>query len=360
MLEEMKFVLNPFFRLNLKKPLSCDLFLSGKVVELPSVRYVPLLARLDGAHSLEVAAQKAADVLAVPTDEGKRVIQDLIAAELLVAETREFPEIPGVRHWMARGWLEALMLHLRTRNLEFADDVPDPRSVLEKANVEALKEEKLPSIWKAYPNAELIELPPPSRLPDESLTAVLLRRRSHQPWRAESMSLEQLSTILHYASLRTVRCRLETEEKLETDPTVLQLSSSFCAIETYFAAFSIDGLAPGIYFYDPKGHRITQLRPGLFRTEIAKAALGQNRASSGSCTFFFTAVWERYMFRYRHSRAFHRLMISVSELAQKYLVLATALNMNTFLTPNLHYADSDELLGTNSYEEGTLYAVAVG
>jgi len=360
MLETKRVILNPFFRLNLKKPITCDLFLTGNTVELPTEHYVPLLAALDRALAIDTAARKAADVLSISVAEGKAVVEDLMAAEILVPEERQFPELPAVHHWIDRGWLEALMLHLRTRNLEFVDDVTDAEAVLDASSADIMREERLPEIWKTYPDATFIELPPPAALPSEKLTEVLVRRRSHQPWRGESITLQQLSTMLHFASLRTVRCRRETEAQVKAKPSVLQLSSSFCALETYIVAHAIRGLEPGVYFYDPQHHRVTRLKSGPFRDAVCKAALGQKRASSGSCTFLITAVWERYMYRYRHSRAFHRLMISVSELTQKYLVLATALQLNTFLTPNLHYGDCDDLLGTNSYKEGTLCLITVG
>ncbi len=156
-----------------------------------------------------------------------------------------------------------------------------------------------------------------------------------------------------------MRLRNAVEEQIQDRPEVL-LDSAFSALETYFFAFSIEGLPNGIYHYDLRSHSVSLLREGLFRDEVARMCIGQRKPGSGSCTFLISAVFERYMYRYRHPRAYRNLLINVSEFAHRYILLSTALGLSTFMTPALQDEQADALLGVNGYEEAPLYVVAIG
>src|SRR5262249_1963267 len=151
-----------------------------------------------------------------------------------------------------------------------------------------------------------------------------------------TMRLAQLSTLLHHANIETLRLRLETVAKMTEQPEVA-FNSAFSALETYVVAHDVENVAQGLYHYYPRNHRLVCVRAGQLRDEVTEMCIGQARAGNGAITLLITAVWERYTFRYRHGRAYRTLLINVSELAQKYLVLATALRFSTFLTPNFVY-----------------------
>jgi hypothetical protein len=87
---------------------------------------------------------------------------------------------------------------------------------------------------------------------------------------------------------------------------------------------------------------------------------GQQRPGGAACAFAISAVFERYMFRYRHARAYRTLLVNVSELAQKYIMLATNFGLSTFMTPLFFDEVASELLGVDEYEEAVLELVAVG
>lgn len=165
--------------------------------------------------------------------------------------------------------------------------------------------------------------------------------------------------MLLNANRETVRLRKEAEATYESNSGVL-LNSAFSALETYFFAFSVDGLEPGLYHYDPRGHRAVLLRRGDLTDEVVTMCIGQDRPRGAACAFVITAVWERYMFRYRHPRAYRTLLINVAELAHKYILLATALDLSTFLTPALRDEFADQLLGVDGLKEAPLYVVAIG
>lgn len=349
--------LNPFCRVPLQEPLTCDLLLNESSVELPDRRYLPLLARLGGATSVEVASELAAEALGIGLDAGRAVVRDLIEHQVLVDADTEFPREDKVAFWIERGWMEGLIFHLETRNLSYVDADGAPPG---EAIAELLRGAEV-EFWKSYPDAPTIDLPPAKR-PEgaEPLEQSMLRRRCNRAYRVKELTLEQLGTMLHHGSIGVLGPRLEAEKTYRSHPEKFLSLSSWSAIETYFVAFAVEGLEPGLYHYDLRNHRVALVKPGVTRRELSKCFLGQKISADGACTFLFTAVWQRFMFRYRHPRAFRNLMVNMSELGQRYLLMATALGLSTYMTPQSLYRETQKILGVPHFEEGLVYAVGVG
>lgn len=358
---ESKFRLNPLFRVRFGPPVQCDLLLDGASVELPDYRYLQFMARVADDRSFAELSGDVAEIFAVGKDHADRIVEDLITHKLLTPHDRIYPELPAVKHWVDRGWLDGLILHLRSRDMVFADShAEDPEAYQDILLSRCLQEEGMPAVWKEYPDRPYSALPAPGKLPeDETFEAVLLRRRSNLPWQRRTIDLQTLSDILHYANIETRRLRMAVEHEGMTRPSVL-LNSAFSALETYCFALAVDGLTPGVYHYDPRHHGVTQIRSDLRRDELDRMCTGQGRPRNAACAFVISAVWHRYMFRYRHPRAYRTLLINVAELGHKYILLATALRFHTFLTPTLHDQYADSLLGVDGFEEAPLYVVAIG
>lgn len=352
--------LNPLLRIQFDEPVLCELLLENKTLELPDVRYVELLGQLGEPRSASEAARLASQTLGVTDEGGAAIIEDLRTNGVLVPASREHPLAPAIQHWIDRGWLEGLLLHLKTRNVEYLDDNQEAQQEIAAQMAEQIRQEGLPEFWKRYEGKPETALPAPGALPGgQSLQDVLLRRRSNEGASEASIPLDTLSTLLHHANIELVRLRSSAEQSVAADPTVL-LRSAYSALETYVVVHAVEGLAPGIYHYDPKRHLLVQLKTGTFRQEVRTIAAGQPRAAQGAVTLMITAVWKRYMFRYRYPRAFRTLLTNVAELGQKYLLLATAFRFAMFFSPNLIFKDADALLGLNNYEEGTLYEISIG
>ena len=351
--------LNPFFRIHFGPPITCDLLLDGKTLEFPDMRYIALLAQLGETEPKSVILERVRDLFNLDDTGSQEILDDLVERRVLIADRAEY-DLTGVRHWIRRGWLDALVLHLRTRDIECLDDnAVDSYAYNDMVVKGMLRNEPPPSIWKEYPQHERYPLGQTEELPPQTLDEVLLRRRSFEPWQQRSLRFTQLSTMLSYANKETVRLRREIENNIEKNPSVL-FNSSFAALETYFFAFAIDGLPNGLYHYEPRTHAAVMLRPGTYKEEIARMCIGQRRPSTARCVFVISAVFERYMYRYRHARAYRNLLINVSEFAHKYILLATAFNLSTFLTPALQDEYADQVLGMNGYTEAPLYVVAIG
>jgi len=355
--------LNPFCHIRFGERPSCQLLLNETSLELPDKRYIPLLLRLSNPTSRNAVAELAGQLLGVGPAKGAAVVADLEKNQILVNADAPFPRTDAVDFWMKRGWLEGLIFHLETRNLEYEDADGHPKNgedVVAQRLRESIEREGPPSFWKSYPEARSVDLPAPNvPASPEPLAQSLLRRRSNTTPRNKSMSQEQLSTMLHYGSLENIRLRQQAERTLKTHPENL-VQSSFSAIETYFVAFNVEGLEPGLYHYEMPHHRVALVNPEVVRQNLSKMCFGQTLASAGPCTFLFTGVWQRYMYRYRHARAYRNLLVNMAELGQRYLLMATALGFSTFMTPQTLYHEAQRILGVPHYEEGLLYVIGAG
>jgi SagB-type dehydrogenase family enzyme len=357
--DELK--VNPFIRIQFGPPIVCDLLLEGSSVIVPDSAYLELITQLDKSVGMSVLIEKVERLFSVGELEAEAIITDLRTNRLLVNASEKNEEMDGVRHWIRRGWLDALVLHLKSRNIDCLDDrSEDSRELIGMNFDDVVKQEGIPAFWKEYPDCPVFELPEAQVLPeDQSFEEVLLRRRSFQPWAQDQLKLSQLSTILSLANKESLRLRNIAESEAQKRPEVL-MDSSFSALETYFFAFSIESLPDGLYHYDIRTHCVHLIKEGLFRDQVAYMCIGQRKAGSGSCAFLVSAVFERYMYRYRHPRAYRNLLINVAEFAHRYILLSTALGLSTFMTPALQDEYADDLVGVNGYEEAPLYVVSIG
>lgn len=352
---------NPLLRIRFDDGIQADLLLDGKTVQLPDGQFVTALSLLNDATATADAVEAIAHSLCGgASDTAVDILTELLAADLVVDAERDFPAMAAVRHWIDRGWLDALVFHLRCGAVAFDDAGVDDVEQEQNRLLSSIVAAGVPDLWKTYPGAHRIPLPAGrdrSELPP--VETILLRRRSNRPWRREAVALTDVATILHLASEELVEIRRKVERVLPEQPSAL-LHSAFTALEIYVVAHAVEGLEPGLYHYAPDQGALELVRPGALRDEMQRMCVGQQRAGSGGVSFIVTGVWERYMYRYRYPHAYRTLLVNSAELAQKIILLATAVELNTFLTPAFDDAYADEFLGIDPLEEAAIEVVTVG
>ncbi|MET9537347.1 SagB/ThcOx family dehydrogenase [Streptomyces sp. NPDC006553] len=348
----------PLLRVRLGGPLHCDLLLDGTSYELPSPALVGIVSALDGVHTLAEFTAIAAGLMETPQD-AAAVIDALAEAGILVPSDVPWPQMPAVEHWIERGWLDALVFHLRAGATRFTDDgAHDPKELQDRL-LRPLVDEGV-DVWTRYPDAPEHPLPP--AVPREELpplSEVLLNRRSNRPWRGTELTRPELATLLQHAGAETLGLRREVERRMTSEPSAL-LGSAFSALEVYVAVFAVEGLPPGLYHYAVDRHTLALLRPGDLRKEFTRMCAGQARAGSGSATLVVAADWRRYMRRYQGPHAYRVLLTNAAELGQKLLLLATALGLSTFLTPAFDDTEADHTLGLRPDVSTPIEAIGVG
>lgn len=361
----MKYQVNPFIRIKLREPIICELLLDGEELRLPDIRYIQLIATLKDPQEETVILQKIDSIFQQP-HATQTIFQEVCKNKILVnLDIYQKYNLEGLRHWQKRNWLDALILHLKTKNIVYRDDdyetVEDSKKQKHLIFQKLVNEEGIPELWKKYQDFPSITLPKPETLPNTNIEEIMLRRRSGKLWKNDTLSLQLLSNILFHANQEGRELRMQLENSLSTqDSLEKMLLSSFSALETYFFAFKIEGLDPGLYHYDLKEHAIVKTKEGLFNNELVKMCIGQRMPRTSCCAFVLTAIWERFMFRYRHPRAYRNLLVNVSELAHKYILLATCYNLSNWITPAIEDEYAESLLALDACQEAPLYIVAIG
>lgn len=344
------YTLNPYFRIRLGPPAVIDLLLDNKQVELPHPYYIQFMPYMENGGTLN-ELKKSFSQSGKTEEQISEILDFFIENKVLVTDVSGY-DLDAVRHWIDRGWGAALQLHLKTQCLTYADD-NDPEAI------KIFPENFSVDFWKEYEGKKVVELPPPAEVSQRSLEDILLSRRTGKINIGRQLEVSVLSSILKQANKETLEIRSTTEKDYKEKPEVLY-NSNFTAQETYVAIYDVEGIQPGIYFYDLKKHVLILIQEGDFREEIGRFCIGQRYAGMGACSFLISAVWERYMKRYSHSRAYRNLLVNTAELAHKYILLATSYKLGNFLTPALNDETSVDLIGEPMSKETVLYVVTIG
>lgn len=353
--------LNEFMRVRLGNPIICDLLLESKSVSVSDARFLALFGRIQKSVTESELVKICVDVFDCDPAAAESTVTKLASLGILQDAEYRHPLMPEVQQWKKYGWLDALVLHCRSEGQSYSDvinaaDSRDPDDVLR----ERIARHGIPSFWKQIETDQTIVLPQPTEYPERDLGEVLLSRRTHIPWSGQQMDAGQVSRMLLDANKPLVAMRRRAEDEYYERPSAL-LENAYADLETYFVAFDVDGIPAGLYHYDPAGHRLSLVRAGSLREEVRTAFTGQERASSGSCALLLSAVWERHMLRYEGDpRAYRTLLTLVGQFAQRYLVALTAFGFTTFPTPAHQPTLADNLIGTNRFEESSLYLVSAG
>ena len=97
-------------------------------------------------------------------------------------------------------------------------------------------------------------------------------------------------------------------------------------LEIYIVAARVDGLAPGVYHYEPVGHRLVPTADGDRIEALAHAALDQRWIGKAAAVLVIAAVESRTARKYG-GRATRYVHIEVGHAAQNVLLQATAFGL---------------------------------
>ncbi len=147
-----------------------------------------------------------------------------------------------------------------------------------------------------------IDLPEPDRAGSVSLEETLANRRSVRSYADAPVSPAEISQILWAAQGITHPAGYRTAPS----------AGALYPLEVYLALGKGEGIAPGVYHYDPHGHRLKKISEGDPRAELSRAALGQGAVRDAPMVVVLCAVYERVTgkygdrgIRYTHMEAGH-------------------------------------------------------
>ncbi|MDD5450498.1 MAG: SagB/ThcOx family dehydrogenase [Desulfovibrionales bacterium] len=135
-----------------------------------------------------------------------------------------------------------------------------------------------------------VPLPKPSFTGRRSVEEAIKARRTIRHFKAKALNLEQLSQILWAAYGITANGLYKS----------VPSAGALYPLDIWVAAGKngVEGLEAGVYHYIPKAHRLTQVKAGEVRDDIAKASLYQNWMAEAPVIFIITGEYERCTRKY--------------------------------------------------------------
>jgi SagB-type dehydrogenase family enzyme len=159
-------------------------------------------------------------------------------------------------------------------------------------------------------------LPEPVYDSETSLEEALLARRSVRSYSEEPITLQQLSQLL-WAGQGI------------TDPSGKRTAPSAGALyplKLYVVAGNVEGLASGVYEYEPETHTLVKTLDGDRRQSLAQAALGQASVEQCAIDIIITANYEITTVKYGE-RGIRYVHMEAGHAAQNICLEAVALEL---------------------------------
>jgi SagB-type dehydrogenase family enzyme len=248
-------------------------------------------------------------------------------------------------------WLPQAGFHFATKDTPFFGPAEWPRVAKE------LIKESPPPFFKRYPARTRRRLPAP-RPAQDAFTRALFARKTNREFSGKAVRLDAISTLLYYTWGVTGQVLTPTFGPLprKTSPS----GGARHPGEVYLVALDVDGLAPGIYYYNGHRHHLHLLRRGPLRRQLLDYSIGQTHVGKAAAVFLMTAYFPRSMWKYKSPRAYRVVTLDAGHLAQTFCLVAAWLGLAPFTTAAFRDTAIENALGIDGISESALYLVGVG
>ncbi len=194
-----------------------------------------------------------------------------------------------------------------------------------------------------------VMLPEPALTGEMSVEEAIYRRRSIRKYSAEPLTLSELGQVLWSAQGITLHSQgfRAAPSAGATYPITIYVSVREGGVE---------GLAPGIYLYDPFDHALHLVREGDYSSDLGKAALDQEWVREAPVCLIIAANFERTTSVYGE-RGVRYVYMEAGHVGQNIYLQATALGLGTVAVGAFYDDKVKEII---ECEEDPLYIFPLG
>ena len=211
-----------------------------------------------------------------------------------------------------------------------------------------------------------VELPSPAfnSLDQVPLLTALKNRKTCRNFSGQYLTLEDLSTLL-FLSFGLIHGNSWSEPN-ENNLKIIGMrksspaSGGLHAEEVYISVYRVLNLPQGIYHYRPQDHKLTMISEGDFEEKIITINYEQDYSRGLSCGFYLTSRLDKIWKKYKHSRALKPALLDLGHVSQTFLLIATALNMQTWMTAAFEEKEVSSILQLESIKESPFLFLGVG
>ena len=192
-------------------------------------------------------------------------------------------------------------------------------------------------------------LPAPCLKGETSLEEAISRRRSRREFKGSPLTLEQVSQILWAAQ------GITDSEGRRATPS----AGALYPLDLYLAVGgqAVEGLAEGVYHYDPKGHALERVLEGDVRQTLARLAV-QTFVAEAPVALVITAEYERTSGKYG-DRATRYVHMEAGHAAQNVYLQTEALGLGAVVAGSFQDEAVAQALGLPAGQR-PLYMMPVG
>jgi SagB-type dehydrogenase family enzyme len=221
--------------------------------------------------------------------------------------------------------------------------------------------EKMARAYKSYSTAFQIQLP---KLWDKSpespgIEVVIERRRTARRFTGRSLTVEEISKLLHfsYGITGATRISQSTDEYqcLRSAPS----AGALYPLEVYLISWGIAGLKPGLYHYSVVHHALELLKTGDFSEPAGEYTFLDDIVKEACTLFLITAIFQRTMFKY-NERGYRFVLLDAGHLGQNVCLMATAMNIGVLPIGGFLDDELNHLLGIDGVHESVVYPLLLG
>jgi SagB-type dehydrogenase family enzyme len=187
-----------------------------------------------------------------------------------------------------------------------------------------------------------------------SVEAAIAKRQSRRSYTEDEIKLEELSFLLW--ATQGLREKRSAIRNYRTVP------SAGCrhALETYIAAFRVEGIPKAIYRYLPMGHQLVEvIKHKDLEGLLTQAALDQSFTGKSAVTFIWTTIPARMEWRYGKA-SYKVIALDAGHVCQNLYLACEAIGAGTCAIAAYDQEFTDSVLGIDGVEEFTIYMAPVG
>ncbi|MEW6050813.1 MAG: SagB/ThcOx family dehydrogenase [Candidatus Zixiibacteriota bacterium] len=206
-------------------------------------------------------------------------------------------------------------------------------------------------LYKTYPGARKIALPPPA-VGTLSFEEAVAKRRSVRQFETKAITLEQIARLLHSANGIT-------QNRGGTSHRGVPSAGALYPIELYLVANSVTGLDSGIYHFQVRNTSLEEIKKGDFSERLRQAALGQEALDNAPAAVVITARFDRTTHKYA-DRGYRYVYMEAGEVCQTLYLQATTLGLGTVAIGAFLDDEVNRVLDLNGSSEAGLLIMPIG
>lgn len=212
---------------------------------------------------------------------------------------------------------------------------------------------------QGHPGRPTVALPPP-RHSDPGFERLLSQRRSRRHFGPDPVELQDLSTLLHAAYGVT--------EEMEAGAGPHHLRSvpsggALYPLEIYPVVRNVEGLAAGLYHYDPLRQLLEVVREEETTDRLNEMIIplpgAEDLATRCAMVLFIVGIFWRTRFKYG-LRGYRWVLIEAGHVGQSTLLAAEALGLHAVPYGGIWDRRVDDYLGVDGVNESVVYSLVAG